>query len=58
MGATQLQPIYARRVFPCFDEPKFKAIFKLKIFRPDTFQSTISNTNIELSKKDPLYAYL
>ncbi|ELU05923.1 hypothetical protein CAPTEDRAFT_195051 [Capitella teleta] len=30
---SQLQPVYARRVFPCFDEPTYKATFSVTIVR-------------------------
>ena len=29
--ATHMQPTYARKVFPCYDEPKFKSVFNLTI---------------------------
>lgn len=43
---TQMQPINARLVFPCFDEPTFKAKFQLSITRPDSLHA-ISNTKLE-----------
>lgn len=32
MLASQLQPMWARKVFPCFDEPKFKSTFNISIY--------------------------
>lgn len=34
LGATQFEPYYARRAFPCFDEPRFRASFTLEIVVP------------------------
>ncbi|XP_040565664.2 aminopeptidase N-like [Lepeophtheirus salmonis] len=40
-----MEPIYARTVFPCFDEPSFKSIFNITIRRPKNMTS-ISNMPI------------
>ncbi|KAJ6634675.1 Phosphatidylinositol 3-kinase catalytic subunit type 3 [Pseudolycoriella hygida] len=49
LGATQMEPTYARRVFPCFDEPHFKATFDLKIVRPKNFSISFTNTKLNSS---------
>lgn len=37
LAATNLQPVDARRVFPCFDEPEMKAVFEVTVIhRRDT----------------------
>ena len=45
IAMTQLQATYARQVFPCFDEPEFKARFTLHLARPAN-STAISNTDL------------
>jgi puromycin-sensitive aminopeptidase len=44
--ATQMEPIDARRMFPCFDEPEFKATYHLQTVI-DPAYTAISNSPIE-----------
>ncbi|XP_050746111.1 glutamyl aminopeptidase isoform X10 [Drosophila biarmipes] len=43
--ATNLKPTYARRVFPCFDEPGIKVPFNVSIARPQEY-TTLFNTRL------------
>lgn len=47
---SQMEPIYARSVLPCFDEPARKAIFKISV-RHDSSYSVWSNGEIEHTDK-------
>ncbi|KAI5638672.1 peptidase family m1 domain-containing protein [Phthorimaea operculella] len=49
LGTTQMEPVHARKVFPCFDEPHLKATFTLTIDRPEAFQPTRANTKMQTS---------
>lgn len=42
--ATDLEPTFARTVFPCFDEPSFKAEFELTLIIPNHTYQVIANT--------------
>ncbi len=50
LGATQMEPSDARRMFPCFDEPDFKATFKLKV-TVDENDTAISNSAVSRQEK-------
>ncbi|XP_040582364.1 aminopeptidase N-like, partial [Lepeophtheirus salmonis] len=43
---TDMMPIYARTVFPCFDEPSFKSVFNITLRRPKNMIS-ISNMPVK-----------
>ncbi|XP_034944364.1 endoplasmic reticulum aminopeptidase 2-like isoform X3 [Chelonus insularis] len=45
LATTHFEPTYARSAFPCFDEPQFKAKFRVSIFR-DRFHIALCNMPI------------
>nr|ADI48183.1 membrane alanyl aminopeptidase 3 [Chrysomela tremula] len=46
MIVTELSPSFARRLFPCFDEPRFKAIFDLVVTHPKDYEVLANNPNV------------
>lgn len=52
LAVTQFEPTDARRAFPSFDEPAFKATFNVTIVAPKT-DMVISNTNIVSDQPGP-----
>lgn len=53
-----MEPVHARKVFPCFDEPRFKAQFQVTINRPIDFQPSIGNTKIEKNEITSIDGYV
>jgi aminopeptidase N len=52
-AVTQFEPTDARRAFPCFDEPAFKATFDVSLV-VDKGDTAISNTSIASDTPGPL----
>ncbi|XP_053981166.1 glutamyl aminopeptidase-like [Hylaeus volcanicus] len=51
IATSKFEPTYARRAFPCFDEPAFKAEFTVKLVHPSgDCYSALSNMNAESSQ--------
>lgn len=52
IAVTQMEPTDARRMFPCFDEPQYKANFNIRALI-DPRLSAISNAAVKSIKTDP-----
>ncbi|XP_065343747.1 aminopeptidase A-like isoform X1 [Cloeon dipterum] len=53
---SKFEPTYARRAFPCLDEPDKKATFKISLVKPkfeNDKWSALSNMNVESTKPGP-----
>jgi aminopeptidase N len=51
MLASQLEPADARRIFPCWDEPAFKATFALTVTVPRHF---LAVSNMPVAREEPV----
>ena len=49
---TKFEPVTARRVFPCFDEPAFKVPWQLTLHVPEGMKA-FSNTSAEHTRNEP-----
>jgi puromycin-sensitive aminopeptidase len=47
IAVTQFESTHARRAFPCFDEPEFKAVFAISLVVPDDLLAVSNGTEIE-----------
>ena len=47
MAATRFKPTFARKAFPCFDQPTFKATFNLTLVKRSKEYIALSNMDIE-----------
>lgn len=73
IATSKFQPTYARRAFPCFDEPSFKSTFTVTLVRPSQGYIALSNmpvngeiqdspsngfTEVQFQKSVPMVTYL
>ena len=50
MISTHLEPADARRIFPCWDEPAFKATFDLTVTVPEKL---LAVSNMPIAREEP-----
>jgi len=51
IATSKFQPTYARKAFPCFDEPSFKSTFSVTLVRPTNGYIALSNMPVETESK-------
>ena len=47
IATSKFQPTFARRAFPCFDEPSFKSTFTVTLVRPTDGYIALSNMPVK-----------
>lgn len=52
MVSSKFQPTYARRAFPCFDEPGYKAKFTVTLVTPSAEYTALSNMDVDKTVVD------
>jgi aminopeptidase N len=50
---TQFEPAHARKMFPGWDEPAFKAKFTLSVLLPDKFKDYLAVSNTKIAQRSP-----
>lgn len=52
MVSSKFQPTYARRAFPCFDEPGYKAKYTVTLVTPSADYTALSNMDVASTTPD------
>ena len=52
MLATQLEAVFARMVFPCFDEPAFRAVFEISVRAPSSYAAHSNMPRVASATRD------